>query len=234
MKRFFFLPLLFFSLLSPVLGAASSKSSSSAFLMLTPFFFLAAITVANAAIEEHLVTSLPGYDGDLPSKHYSGYLPVGSTSGVPGFIHYWLILSENDPTNDPLVYWTNGGPGGSGIQAGLLTEMGQVHVNDDSFPEDGDNSTGLKVFYNPYSWSQVANTIYVSQPKGVGFSYCADSVEEKDCINNDQTSAQDAYDFFIAFFDAYPEFKTNDFYLTAESYGGICKIRPTLFFLYIR
>ena len=198
--------------------------------MLTPFFFLAAITVANAAIEEHLVTSLPGYDGDLPSKHYSGYLPVGSTSGVPGFIHYWLILSENDPTNDPLVYWTNGGPGGSGINAGLLTEMGQVHVNDDSFPEDGDNSTGLKVFYNPYSWSQVANTIYVSQPKGVGFSYCADSVEEKDCINNDQTAAQDAYDFFIAFFDAYPEFKTNDFYLTAESYGGICKIRPTLFF----
>ena len=35
--------------------------------------------------------------------HYSGYLPVGNTSGVPGFIHYWLILSERDPENDPLV-----------------------------------------------------------------------------------------------------------------------------------
>ena len=95
------------------------------------------------------MTSLPGYDGELPSKHYSGYLPVGKTSGVPGYIHYWYIESESDPTNDPLVYWTNGGPGGSGINAGLLTEMGQMHVNDASFPEDGDNSTGLKVFYNP-------------------------------------------------------------------------------------
>ena len=180
-----------------------------------------AATVANAAIEEHLVTSLPGYDGELPSKHYSGYLPVGKTSGVPGYIHYWYIESESDPTNDPLVYWTNGGPGGSGINAGLLTEMGQMHVNDASFPEDGDNSTGLKVFYNPYSWSQVANTVYVSQPKGVGFSYCADSVAESDCVNDDQTAAQDAYDFFVAFFEGYPELKPNDFYLTAESYGGI-------------
>ena len=33
------------------------------------------------------ITSLPGWDGPLPVKQYSGYLPVGKTSGVPGFIH---------------------------------------------------------------------------------------------------------------------------------------------------
>ena len=43
---------------------------------------------------------------------------------------------------------------------------------------------------------------------------------EKRCINTDLSAAQDAYDFFTAFFDAYPEFKKNDFFLTAESYGG--------------
>ena len=43
----------------------------------------------------------------------------------------------------------------------------------------------------------------------------------KECINNDLTAAQDFYDFIINFFDAYSEYKENDFYLTAESYGGI-------------
>ena len=48
---------------------------------------LALIPVALAALEEHRVDSLPGFDGPLPSTPYSGYLPVGNTSGSPGFIH---------------------------------------------------------------------------------------------------------------------------------------------------
>ena len=62
--------------------------------------------------------------------------------------------------------------------------------------------------------------LYVSQPKGVGFSYCEDLTDGA-CVNNDLTAAQDAYDFFTNWFDAFPEYKKNDFYLTAESYGGI-------------
>lgn len=57
--------------------------------------------------------------------------------------------------------------------------------------------------------------LYVSQPKGVGFSYCEDGAAN--CKNDDLTSAQDAYDFFVAFFKTYPEFQSNDLYLTAES-----------------
>lgn len=30
-----------------------------------------------AAPAEHEVSSLPGWDAELPSKHYSGYIPVG-------------------------------------------------------------------------------------------------------------------------------------------------------------
>jgi len=55
------------------------------------------------AIESDRVTSLPGYNGELPSTHYSGLIPVGEISGVPGHLHYWLIESENDPKNDPIV-----------------------------------------------------------------------------------------------------------------------------------
>lgn len=189
---------------------------------------VAAVTLlrsARGAIPAHKVTHLPGLDGPLKSEMYSGYLPVGKTSGVKGMIHYWLIMSEGDPKTDPIAYWTNGGPGASGISDGLLTEMGQIHVDDRSFNKT-DPEAPLKVFYNPMSWSKVANMLYVSQPKGVGFSYCVDDAgepvenPEATCINTDLSAAQDGYDFFVNFFAAYPEFKNNDFFLTAESYGG--------------
>ena len=44
--------------------------------------------------------------------------------------------------------------GGSGISTGQLTEMGQIHANDNSYV----NGT-IKVFHNPYSWSKVANMV---------------------------------------------------------------------------
>ena len=66
-------------------------------------FCAAALPLAAAQPAGHEVTSLPGWPHKLPSKHYSGYLPVGTTSGVPGHIHYWFIESENDPANDPVV-----------------------------------------------------------------------------------------------------------------------------------
>ena len=93
---------------------------------------------------------------------------------------------------DPVAYWTNGGPGGSGINAGLLTEMGLVHLNEGSMTKQG-----VKLFKNAFAWSNVASMLYVSQPKGVGFSYCADMNTK--CVNNDQTAAQDAGDFFENF-----------------------------------
>ena len=47
---------------------------------------LGALGLASAAIEADKVTSLPGYVGDLPSTHYSGYLPVGEISGTKGHL----------------------------------------------------------------------------------------------------------------------------------------------------
>eukprot|EP00966_Prymnesium_polylepis_P279198 6450248-Prymnesium_polylepis.1 len=94
--------------------------------------------------------------------------------------------------------------------------MGQLHLNEDSLVND--SSAVPSLLYNKYNWARVANTLYVSQPKGVGFSYCSG---DGPCVNSDLTAAQDAVDFFHAFFDGFPEFKTRDFYLTAESYGGI-------------
>lgn len=65
---------------------------------ITSTLFLSTLLTAEAAIESDKVTSLPGYKGDLPSTHYSGYLPVGDLSKTPGHLHYWFIESEATPS----------------------------------------------------------------------------------------------------------------------------------------
>ena len=89
--------------------------------------------------------------------------------------------------------------------------MGQFQLDADSL-DPSDNTSVPKLQYNPYGWSKVANTVFVSQPKGVGFSYCDDASKTSECVNNDLTAAEDAYDFFVAFFNAYPHLKKNDFF----------------------
>eukprot|EP01032_Pedospumella_encystans_P015354 gene15354-17568_t len=130
---------------------------------------LATLAIASGAVEKDRVTKLPGFVGDLPSTHYSGYIPTGNLSGVKGQLHYWLIESTNNPSTDPIVLWLNGGPGSSSL-IGLLTENGQIVTNDDSLTNEVDGVP--QVFLNPYSWSSLANVIYLESPKGVGFSYC--------------------------------------------------------------
>lgn len=176
------------------------------------------ISAVFSAILEHKVTTLPGYNGNLPSTHYSGYLPVGKLSGSAGHLHYWLIESEKNPASDPVVLWLNGGPGSSSL-IGLLTENGQIMTNDDSLT---DKVNGIpQVFYNKYSWSGRANVLYLESPKGVGFSYCDGATSSSQCKNTDESTAQDAYEFLVNFYAAYPEYRSNKFYITGESYAGI-------------
>lgn len=67
-----------------------------------------------AAVQDQ-VTSLPN-SPTLLSAHFSGYFNVSSTR----FIHYYYVESENNPASDPVIFWTNGGPGCSGL-IGMFT-----------------------------------------------------------------------------------------------------------------
>ena len=63
--------------------------------------------------------------------------------------------------------------------------------------------------------------IFLESPKGVGFSYCEGVSSSAGCVNTDDSTAQDAYEFLVNFFASYPEYKNNKFYITGESYAGI-------------
>lgn len=54
---------------------------------------------------------------------FSGFVNAGNDEKYEIFQHYIFIESENDPANDPVVMFTNGGPGASTL-FGLFVELG--------------------------------------------------------------------------------------------------------------
>lgn len=175
------------------------------------------VVFIQSAPETSLVTHLPGFDGTFPSKHYSGYVPIGGADGKKLF--YYFVLSERNPTEDPVVLWLNGGPGCSSFD-GFVYEHGPFNF------EKGKSQNSLpKLHLNPYSWSKVSNIIYLDSPAGVGFSY---SGNRSDYITGDQATAIDSHKFLLKWFELYPEFLVNPFYIVGESYAGIYV--PTLSF----
>jgi len=161
------------------------------------------LLLATATAVSDEITSLPGAPA-VSFKQYSGHITVNKTAGRSLF--YWFVESQNDPDNDPLVLWLNGGPGCSSL-AGLLTENGPFWVNQD----------GRTLRANPHSWNKVANVVYLESPAGVGFSY---SNTSSDYVVGDKRTAEDAYIFIQNFLAQYPKFRKSQFWITGESYAG--------------
>jgi len=158
-----------------------------------------------AANPDHLIKNLPGIDNSLIKfRQYSGYITVNEKKGRNFF--YWFVESQNSPSTDPLILWLNGGPGSSSL-IGFFVEHGPFRQT-----TDGKNLT-----INPYSWNRVANVIYLESPSFVGFSY---SNDKNDWTTDDDIVAADNFEFLRRWFEMYPEYRKNEFYVTGESYGG--------------
>uniref|UniRef100_A0A915DQT0 Carboxypeptidase n=1 Tax=Ditylenchus dipsaci TaxID=166011 RepID=A0A915DQT0_9BILA len=122
------------------------------------------------------IKNLPGVQFDVKFRHYSGYLQVSSNH----FLHYWFVESQKNPSDDPLVFWFNGGPGCSSVGAGLLKELGPYIVNSD----------GKTLHKNPDSWNKLANVVFIESPAGVGHSYSTDG----NITTNDDLTAEENYE----------------------------------------
>ncbi|KAL0384304.1 UNVERIFIED_CONTAM: Serine carboxypeptidase-like 18 [Sesamum radiatum] len=142
------------------------------------------INANTTASSQSIVNTLPGYPGTLPFKLETGYIGVGENDEVQLF--YYFIQSENDPQRDPLILWLTGGPGCSGF-SGLIYEIGPLAFDLEAF--DGSLPS---LIINPYSWTKIANIIFIDSPVGTGFSY---ATTPQAYHSNDTKSAQYNYSF---------------------------------------
>ncbi|ODV58908.1 S10 family peptidase [Ascoidea rubescens DSM 1968] len=140
-----------------------------------------------------------GIDPDV--NQYSGYLDIQS---VDKHFFYWFFESRNDPVNDPLILWLNGGPGCSSM-TGLFFELGPSSID-----------SNLNPVYNKYSWNNNASVIFLEQPIGVGYSYSKSS----NLVSSTDAASLDVFVFLELFFQKFPNFLNNKFHLAGESYGG--------------
>ena len=75
-------------------------------------------------------------------------------------LFFWFFEARNvAPSTAPLTIWLNGGPGDPSM-VGLFSDNGPCGVDYNG-----------NLYYNPYSWNNVSNMIYIDQPTQVGFSY---------------------------------------------------------------
>eukprot|EP00039_Didymoeca_costata_P018291 m.332918 g.332918 ORF g.332918 m.332918 type:complete len:482 (+) comp17029_c0_seq1:2130-3575(+) len=177
--------------------------------------FAVAFYGSSAAPTADLVTSMPNFT--MPSfKVYSGYLnvsgPFKETDYDSLLIHYEFHESQGTPSSDPVVTWHQGGPGGSSMY-GAYTEMGYFQLSSDGY------ST------NNFAWNKVSNMLYLESPAGsddpIGFSYCTKGGKISEVCKWNDTSQAEAYGHtLLAFFEKFPEYKSNDLFMTGESYAG--------------
>ncbi|KAH7067232.1 putative carboxypeptidase S1 [Paraphoma chrysanthemicola] len=134
-------------------------------------------------------------------KQFSGYLSVGENLNM----WFWFFESRNSPDTASLAAWFNGGPGCSSM-IGLFQENGPC-----KFELGAQN---IKPINNTFSWNNNVNMLYIDQPVEVGFS-----MGNSSAINTD-TASPYVWTFLQAFYAAFPTYKSRDFGIFTESYGG--------------
>ena len=104
-----------------------------------------------------------------------------------------------------MVLWLEGGPGASSLLS-LFTINGPFIVDEQ-----------LNVSLNPYSLTQEFSVLYIDNPVGSGYSFTDD---EKGYSTNENSVADNLYEFLLQFYQIFSEYRDNDLYLSGESYAG--------------
>ncbi|VVA92715.1 unnamed protein product [Arabis nemorensis] len=164
--------------------------------------------ITDSAPQSALITKLPGFNNKFSSKHYAGYVAIDK-EGRKNF-WYYFVESERNASKDPIVLWLNGGPGCSSMD-GFVYEHGPFNF-------ERTKTNNPRLHPNRYSWSKVSNIIYLDSPVGVGYSY---SKDKSDYTTSDTKTASDSHAFLIKWFKMFPEFQSNPFFISGESYAGI-------------
>ncbi|KAL5065583.1 hypothetical protein RYX36_027320 [Vicia faba] len=173
---------------------------------ITSSLFIKASQINAETYESDRITDLPEQPSTPSISHFSGYITVNEDHGRALF--YWFFEAQSQPSNKPLLLWLNGGPGCSSIGYGAVVEIGPLLVD----------KNGERLLFNPYSWNQEANLLFVESPVGVGFSYTNTSSDLT--ILEDHFVAEDTYNFLVNWLQKFPQYNSRDFFIAGESYAG--------------
>ncbi|RWR98994.1 putative serine carboxypeptidase CPVL-like protein [Dinothrombium tinctorium] len=103
------------------------------------------------------------------------------------------------------MLWLGGGPGSSSLFA-LFNENGPVIVNEE-----------LNLSKREYAWTNQLSMLYIDNPVGTGFSF---TEHEAGYARNQNDVARNLYNALQQFFTLFSELRSNDFYVSGESYAG--------------
>uniref|UniRef100_G3NZR7 Probable serine carboxypeptidase CPVL n=1 Tax=Gasterosteus aculeatus aculeatus TaxID=481459 RepID=G3NZR7_GASAC len=186
----------FFCRKSHRVSAASGVNPGSP-LFLTPYVEKGAIDEAR---ERSLVGDLPGAN----VKSYAGYLTVNKKYQSNLFFWFFPALMGNKD-KAPVLLWLQGGPGATSV-FGLFVENGPYVVY-----------KNMTVGLRDYAWTSRYSVLYIDNPVGTGFSFTND---DKGFAQNQDDVGRDLYSALTQFFQIFPEYQSNEFYATGESYAG--------------
>ncbi|MSP53046.1 MAG: hypothetical protein EXR81_02185 [Gammaproteobacteria bacterium] len=161
-------------------------------------------------ISPAIITTLPGL-GKVAQTQYGGYVSATSTACSDRFcsqqpsLFYWFVSAQTKAAaKAPIVLWSTGGPGWSSLY-GFFMETGPYAINSD-----------LTLSLRKNAWSNFANYLLIDHPIGVGLSF---GTMQQKAKNLNQEIAE-CYAALHHFFQLYPEYRNNPFYLSGESYEG--------------
>ncbi|OJT14353.1 Pheromone-processing carboxypeptidase kex1 [Trametes pubescens] len=156
---------------------------------------------------------LPSIPSGLP-RMFAGNIPVNRQGHPNDTLFFWAfekagangtLTAPADANNtDPWIIWLQGGPGSSGMIA-LTTENGPIHVL----------ANGSWVLNN-FSWNHLADTIWIDQPVGTGFS----TADSTGYVPDEDQTGEDFLGFLSNLVKVFPSLATRPLFLTGESYAG--------------
>lgn len=127
-------------------------------------------------------------------------------------LFYYFLASESKPNTDPLLLWLSGGPGCSSVNA-MVNEIGPLR-----FAEQIYNGSLPSFVLNPHAWTKIASVIFLDQPVNTGFSYATNSAAYK---YTDVQACEYVDEFLRKWLNDHPQFISNPFYISGNSYSGM-------------
>ncbi|KAF7307471.1 Alpha/beta-hydrolase [Mycena indigotica] len=172
------------------------------------------------------VTSpLPNITKPLGVRSFAGNVGVNRAGHPNATLFFWAFEKTHGSltaksTTEPWMIWLNGtvlccGPGSSSM-IGLMTENGPLRV-----------TGNFSIVQNKFSWNKLADTIWIDQPVGTGYS----TSDANGYVPDEDQMGQDFVQFLSNIVKIFPSLAKRPLYLSGESYAGtyIPYITKTIF-----